>query len=91
MDGFNHDVFFKILQYVLNIIITTRGNMKNNNAFLSINGFHNRYTIISLKNKSQIGDLPAINTVIFFDSFQGFNKITIALIISTTVLKGINA
>ena len=87
MDDFNHDFFFEILQYNLNITFTTRGNMKNNNAFWGINCFHNRYTIISLKNKSQIGDLATINTVISFGGFQGPNKITIAPIFSTTVTK----
>ena len=70
--GLNHDLFFKILQYVLNVIITTRGNMKKDYAFLGINGFHNRYTIISLKNKSQIGNLTAINTVVSLGGFQAF-------------------
>ena len=87
MDAFKHDFFFQILQYRLNIIFTTRGNMKYDNAVLGINCFHNRYTIIGLKNKSQKGDLPAINTVVSFGGFQCFNKITIAPIISTAVTK----
>ena len=60
----------KIVQNKFNISFTAGSNVKHNNSLLRVQSSHDSYTIICLKNKSQIGNLSTINTIIFSWGFQ---------------------
>jgi hypothetical protein len=55
----------KIVQNKFNISFTAGSNVKHDNSLLRVQSSHDSYTIICLKNKSQIGNLSTINTIIF--------------------------